>query len=472
MGGRVSDLVASARKSAAGPLLEHLRFVESLPMLELDEVEDLLAALDLDADEHWLADVLARVTPHAYWTEYDGDGDDFDRHFIEERVRLTLGDQWVRLLADALETTRSPAKVMFALRSSMLEHEELVIRLLDRDGGAGWRCITARCTHADPEVRGNAARIAAIGRRLSPPVVDAMLEAVYRATRDATHSYDDQVDGEQVLGEVARAGTALAALAGDLEIILRAEPPVFQARLALALGALGDASSREALAARERAIDDEAEGSVIGSTRAMLRLAQWQLGADDGVFDAALDDAGDNAIFTHPLAMALEAMPVDERLLAALERASRREEWTKLVYGILAKIGPAAASTVGRLTSGEPPDDPDDACAFHRARWSAKLSDDASFAAALEPLLGNFSDCWSSYVALALDTNGWRATVTRGIREQQPATIRALVEHPGLREHLLPELLAEKRDRWIYQLWSRLPGEVFWSSVAVAEAAR
>ena len=35
-------------------------------------------------------------------------------------------------------------------------------RLLDRDGGAGWRCITARCTHADPEVRGNAARIAGL----------------------------------------------------------------------------------------------------------------------------------------------------------------------------------------------------------------------------------------------------------------------------------------------------------------------
>jgi hypothetical protein len=463
MSNRAEDLVASCRAYAARPVLERLRFFEALPVLGADEAEAAIAAIERD-DDTWVADALTKLLPGAYWIgRLDDATSDADRFAIDEGTRAVLGERYTAMLVDALLTSRAPGRLLAHLHASVTREPES-LRLLGTDDGKAWSRVRALVTHDDPGARGLAARLAVAGKRFAPPVVEAMRETLARATAQVTDSYDDQVEGEEILGEIASAGAPLAALAPDVERVLGSASPAFRAMAAHAAAALGDAELRGALERHERAIDPS-DDELVRGVRAMMRFARWRLGDDVEWLDAAMDDAGDSIVYLFRLARAFDDAPVDERLLAGLERAARRAQWHRLAYDALAKIGPPAAKVVARVTPETMPEDPDEAFSLRHARWRAKLDDDESFARGIEPLLDEAAQAWTSYVALDRGTDVSRHLVRRAIAAGDRSALNALLRSPAVGAQFLPDLLAAKRDAYVTALWRSLPREAFWSAV-------
>jgi hypothetical protein len=252
----ISSLIDACRASASRPILEHLRFLESLPPLELDEVEGLFDAVaDDQRIEDWVPDAFARLLPPAYWVTRDVSRHGYDRVMLEGLARNALGPRYEAALVAAFIAAADPAEIIVRFEDAI---DLYGLRLLDEHPGA-WSKIQSLATHPRRDVRDAAARIATLGKRCTPEVVDAMRDLLVRATV-VTESYDDQLRGEEVLGTIAGAGPLMAGLAPTVEQVLSSASLAFAAAAARALGALGDPRSLEPLVRRQGELSGECRG--------------------------------------------------------------------------------------------------------------------------------------------------------------------------------------------------------------------
>lgn len=456
----IPSLIDACRASSSRPILEHLRFLESLPQLELGEVDGLFDAVaDDERVEDWVPDAFARLLPPAFWVTRDLSPQGYDRVMLEGLARNALGPRYEALLVAAFIAAADPAEIIVRFEDAI---DLYGLRLIDEHPGA-WSKIQSLATHPRRDVRDAAARIATLGKRCTPEVVDAMRDLLVRATV-VTESYDDQLRGEEVLGTIAGAGRQMAGLAPDLEQVLSSASLAFAASAARALGALGDPRSLEPLVRRQGELSGNAADYAICMARAKMRLACWQLGGDDHWLHGALDDAGGFIVYIFPLWIALSAAPPDDRLRAALELAAERPGWPALVCETLGQHGPVAAALVERITTRASADTAE-TIAFLHARWAVGLIDGASFLAGLEPVLTDNRAAWKSLVASELRTDGWYERIRRGIASGDRGALRALMGNLAVGGSFLPDLVRAGRDEEVAFAWRFLPPGRFWAAL-------
>jgi hypothetical protein len=475
-----SDLIQACRRAAKQPILERLRFYERLQPLDVDQVDQLFAAVDRDADADWIPAAFAQLVPPIYWLarardaeHADHDDDAYDDDQLEGAVTWRLGERWIRILLGALTTGLPPSPILGRLHSRVV-HDDTLFALFE----PVWPRITQLAQHEDLYVRYAAARIALLGKRITPAVTAALGELVATVTADVDDDdYDQQVFGESLLIEIGKAGPLLSALAPRLDPLLGSSG-VFCAAAAQAAGAIGEPqlipvlqgierfeqAEQETRSAAGRARIENAEDEFrIKAIGAMRRLALWQLTGELDWLGRALDDAEGSLVYTFRLYLALENAPVTETLLAGLAYTAQRASWYAYACNVLAKIGPRAASTTAQLPP--PPDDHSDTLlAYHHARWRAGLIDGAQLVAALQPLLASAYHAWEPYVATALATPAWAATIRAAIgTDESKAVLEALVKWPLTGVAFVADLIAAGRDDTVDALWCALPAETFWA---------
>ncbi|HEY5948375.1 MAG TPA: hypothetical protein VIV40_22920 [Kofleriaceae bacterium] len=455
----ITSLVDECRRAAALPVLERLRFFERLQPLDVGQVRELIAAVDLDADSSWIPRAFAQLVPPIYWLTRsnagaDDDGaDDHSVDVLEELVTWRLGERWIAILLGALTTGLPPLPTLSRLHGR-IAHQPSWLSLFEQ----AWPRITQLASHPDIGVRCEAAQLALVGSHITPAVTAALgelLEALADSAGD--EDYDHQVFGEALLTEIAKVGPLLSALGPRIDRLLGSPSAAFRAAAAQAAGALGEPSLIAVLESNQRL-------EAVPAVRAMMRFALWQLTGELSWLGCALDDAEDRVVNTFRIFQAFDNATVDDQLLAGLAYAARRPAWHKYACDVLAKIGPPAAATVAQLPP-PPDDDPATLSAFHHARWRAGLLDDAGFVAALQPLLGSGYQ-WRPYVETGLATPVWRATIRAAIEQgDNRAALEALAAAPSIAVQFLPDLIAARRDAVIEHLWYTLPRETFWAHV-------
>jgi hypothetical protein len=471
-----SDLIEACRNAAKRSVLERLAFYEQLQPVDVDQVADLIAAVDREADAAWIPAAFAQLVPPIYWLTRDDDEQDSDDAYdddqLEAAVTWRLGERWIRILLGALTTGLPPSPILGRLHSRVV-HDEGLFALFE----PVWPRITQLAQHEDLYVRYAAARIALLGKRITPAVTAALGELITAVTNDVDDAdYDQQVFGESLLIEIGKAGPLLSALAPRLEPLLAAGP--FCAAASQAAGALGEPQLIPVLTAVERFehAEDDARSAAgrsriesaedefrIKAVGAMRRLALWQLTAEPAWLGHALDDAEGSLVYTFRLYLALEHAPVNDRLLAGLAFAAQRPTWFAYACNVLAKIGTPAAATTAQLPP--PPDDHSDTLlALHHARWRTGLIDDTELVTALQPLLAHAYHAWDPYVATGLDTPTWTATIRAAIgTDESKALLDALVKWPEIGIWFVEDLIAAGRDDTVDALWCALPAETFWA---------
>jgi hypothetical protein len=477
-----NELIEACRHAAKQPVLERLRFYESLRPLDVDQVDALIAAVDRDADSEWIPAAFAQLVPPIYWLtrarnarDHEHDDEDYESDRLEGAVTWRLGERWIRILLGALTTGLPPAPILARLQGRVV-HDEKLFALFE----PVWPRITQLAQHDDLYVRYAAARIALLGKRITPAVTAALGELIAAVTADVEDDdYDQQVFVESLLIDIGKAGPLLSALAPRLDPLLASPSGAFCAAAAQAAGAIGEpqlipvlegierfeeaeaAARSDAGRARIENSEDEFRIKAVG---AMRRLALWQLTGDQTWLGRALDDAEGSLVYTFRLYLALEHAPVDDRLLAGVAYAARRPTWFAYACNVLAKIGKRAAATAAELPP--PPDDHSDTLyAYHHARWRTGLIDNAELVAALQPLLANAYHAWEPYVATGLGTQMWRDTIRAAIgTDESKAVLEALVTSPLIGVQFVPDLVAAGREDTVDSLWCVLPSEMFWGS--------
>jgi hypothetical protein len=458
------DWVAACRVASRAPVLDYLRFLDELPELSADEAAKVMERIDDDDDRssasgrRWVGPALARLSPVAHW-----------RILLDQQVGPmpwttqalfeTLGDRVVALLDDP---PGRPARVL-----SLLEFGDWEPTTVPPRVAAAWPQILALTTHPDVAARFGAARIAARGRQVNPSVLELLGQQLARVDADeGDGGYDAQVDGEELLSTIARAGPRLSALSPALARILTCTVSAFRAAAAHAAGSLGGRPLRSTLELAEgRTPEGDFEQQI---ERALHRYAIWQLGGDDAWFGKAIDDASPSMVSVFRLDSAFATTAVDARLLAALATVAAHEAWTATVYQRFAAIGPPAAPTVAALVV--PEIDASDGISHAKARWKTGLDTAAMFAERLEPLLGSSWAVWTPYLETDLGTPAWCAAIRRAIAHLPPNALGsgigdAVRSAPGIGARFLPDLVAHRQDALVESLHRALPRETFWAAV-------
>lgn len=404
------------------------------PGLALDEVLSAFDAATDHPDVHRpLTDSVVRLLGPGRWMSLLDALNDRDDD---------LGLWWTELFRDALGPRLVPAAI------ELLETEPhgalcWLASAADADLGRGRPRILALAEDPDPETSASAALIAVRQGWITPSVVRGIARALGRAADLDPSNYDEQVDVENMLWTVARAGRQLADAAPALVPLLRSDAPAW--RTAAAHAAIGlDArpllpviEDALGLARGRTGLDAEIESAVLG-------YASWWLGSGD-----AMPAPSASFVVQSRLASAFAVSAVDDRLLAALRVLADDPAWTGTICDVLAGFGAAAASVVASL----PPPGADARLAWVTARWRCGVAGVEETRMALEADLSG----WDVYAELALVDPAAEAGLREHVRARHDgnAFVHALLARPEIVRRLEGELWDAGYDDLLYTAWRR-----------------
>jgi len=439
-------------------LLERFKFYERLQPAEESIARGLFDALIADEETQGeLGPAMAELLPPRWWLPHLEFGAPCFLGAVA--AKTALGARWDAFLVEAMHEDDDLSDVLDQLRDRRTKLDALA-----------WTRIDELASGQQPGIALRASRVSVAAGRMSPPVA-AILEKILGNVADeldeaTDDSFDFGLDVPELLGQIARIGTAARSLAPVIERFVRVRWPQFLPPAAHALAALGDPSVIPSLEfAEDRQPEDVDE--AIETVRPALRLARWRLSGDtDALFDAARD-AGEYQGTRMALMAPLEVAEPSERQLRDLLQLAQYGPWYVPVARVIAAHAARCPAVVADLPRPKNTSGQDSQTSFFVARWRARLTTDSAFADALEPTLDEAYDAWIPYVALDLGTPEWRATIERGLRGTGVKPIfEGLLAAPRVGVKFARVLLEiDDAEAVVTSLW-RHDREAFWRALA------
>jgi len=220
------------------PLLERLRHVDGLaPDASLTPAAVRDAVNDEDEDLEWLCDGLTRLLPADHRLDTLAELGE-DRFFVAQALRAALGARLVDSSLAVLErASGAPTRALAELVGCW--HESVT----------DLAAVAAHAPHfaalagaADPRTASLAAVLATRTRAFAPPVLATLERMLEESSAPAPDGYDQQVDLEELIADIAEGGVALQPLAPALVPYLRCDAMAWRAAATLAAVGTGAAA--------------------------------------------------------------------------------------------------------------------------------------------------------------------------------------------------------------------------------------
>jgi hypothetical protein len=300
-----------------------------------------------------------------------------------------------------------------------------------------------------------------------PVVVGRMVREAFAGDSDG---YDEQVALEELLWDVAHAGTGLRELVWDIAPIITCDGMAW--RTAATIAAIG-IHARTLAGAIERAYqrirverdaDDDPDwelGLPERVERSVHGYATWAFGGADARLVEVTSLAGSDLVASGRVRQAFAVTRVDERFLSGLREIADDTRWTGIVLEVFAQIGRRAREHVGRMATLSPRDD--GYVSWVEARWRCGLDTPEVARAALEKSLAWHA--WPIYLQLGPSPARVRAAIAATDPAHGGALIAALTDHPEVAADYIPDLLRRGYDALVQRLWATLPATTFWARV-------
>lgn len=367
--------IEQARRTLTAPVLERLRFFESIPPDPNISSTEICEALDLDdPDVHSLSYAIGHLIPAGRFFEV------LERM---EGVHAVMMPEHLYSFATAaaLREIQRPASPFLLQALNALNREwqegdrDAVLHAMPR--------VAALAEHSDPEAACRAAVLALTAKVLSPAVVVVLR----RRLRELPNLLERRKAGDKDIGElgrgelfwgIAKAGETLRELATDF--LLHPDNSLHATVAAVGVNAQSLAPAIEKLYHDTPAKPSQhlrsAEAFSIIRARSYYAHATWCLGGPGSRFDEAVSLVGDHLIARRHLAELMRVSAPTRRMLQALLELGKGTGWQADVLRIFAGFGPAAAGAVSAMAL---PDMSDPAYPAHVAAcWRCGVHDAAT----------------------------------------------------------------------------------------------
>lgn len=456
----------------AAPVLERLRFFESITPDPNISTEEICERLDLrDDDLPRLAQFVGYLIPPDRLFEVCAGMSGIHSIGISENLHSFRASAALREIKK--DTSPFLFEAISALHREWHDGDQApVMSVMPR--------VASLADHPDPLVADAAALFALKAKTLSPPVISALRRRLRSlpALLERRKAGDDEV-GElgrsELFWGIAKAGGELRDLASDF--LLHEDNGLHAAVAAVGVKAHRLRPDIEKLYACKPAPPEDMQSIKafpILHARSFYAYAIWYLGGSDDLFDEAASYATNNFMLRRRLVELFQVSAPDTRVLQSLSRLATEHMWQEDILESFGVFGPAAASFVSAIAR---PVLAEKACISHiKTCWLCGITDSTETRRAVEQKLAShhwatmsdddngLAESWQLYLQLDPDAGHIR-TALEALDPENPYPLAELANpRRGLR--FLPIIHQTGHHALVEALWRRsLDKSSFWSSL-------